>query len=73
MAAPKGLKSLLNAVNKRDDNAMMLAVEGQNYVKRRKGETQAEFEKRKKAFEKKMEDQRKRALESMKDIRMRSE
>ena len=69
MAAPKGLKSLLNAVNKRDGNAMMLAVEGQNYVKRRKGETQAEFEKRKREFEKKMEQMRKSGYEAMKEMR----
>ena len=45
-----------------------LAVEGENYIKRRKGETQEEFEKRKKAYEKKMAAQRKKVRESAREM-----
>ena len=69
MAAPKGLKSLLNQVNKHDGKAMGLAIEGEHYVKRRKGETQEEFEKRKRALEEKAARARARALEAMKKMR----
>ena len=69
MAEPKGLKSLLTSVNNRDDKASGLAVEGENYIKKRKNETQEEYEKRKKAFARKIAKLKKEAQEAMKDMR----
>lgn len=69
MNEPKGLKSLLSSVNKRDNKASGLAVEGENYIKKRKNETQAEYEKRKKALARKIARLKKEAQEAMKDMR----
>jgi len=49
MAAPEDLKALLKSVNKRMDDTGK-AEEGKHYLKKRKGETEAEFQKRRRVY-----------------------
>ena len=69
MAAPKGLKSLLNQVNKRDSKATGLAVEGVNFLKKRKNETDEEFERRKMVYMLKAAQRQAAAKEAMKKMK----
>lgn len=68
MAEPKGLKTLLQGVNKRDIEAVGLAVEGKHFIERRKDETKEEFEKRKKEFEGR---KKKRMIKALRDEMMK--
>ena len=69
MSEPEGLKSLLKTVNKRDSKESGLAVEGKNFLKKRKGETQEEFERRKRAYLRKKKARKANAYEKMKDMK----
>ena len=69
MSEPTGLKSLLKTVNKRDSKESGLAVEGKSFLKKRKGETQEEFERRKKAYLRKQKGRKANAYKQMKDMK----
>ena len=68
MADLKELKTLLQSANKRDIEAVGLAVEGKHFVEKRKGETKEEFEKRKKEFKGK---KKKRMIKALRDQMMK--